>query len=150
MVHKKCSKCGLAKPVVEFYQRRKGLRSGEFYERCKNCFKERGRKYYHENHDRQLYLAKLRKQKYIEERKKWLEKLKNQPCSDCGKIFPPWVMDFDHGDGELKVASISWLAIHNTSNFETIQREIDKCDLVCANCHRQRTHERLVKRNLPR
>lgn len=54
-------------------------------------------------------------------------------------------MDFDHRDGEIKVRSISWMAYHDTSNFEKIKREIKKCDLVCANCHRQRTHDRLVK-----
>ncbi|MDD5147313.1 MAG: hypothetical protein PHV63_02045 [Candidatus Daviesbacteria bacterium] len=107
--------------------------------------RKRGRSYYYDNHDRQLCLAKLRKQRYIEERKIWLNEIKNKPCADCGKIYPPWVMDFDHRDGELKVGSISFLAIHNTSNFEKIKNEMEKCDLVCANCHRQRTHVRLSK-----
>lgn len=143
MENKKCPKCNRLKKLSEFYQRKKH-RTGEYYEKCKNCMKERGRKYYHDNHERQLRLAKLRKQRYIEERKVWLTKVKNKPCTDCGKIYPPWVMDFDHKEGSLKIGSISYLAIHDTSNFEKLKIEIEKCELVCSNCHRQRTHNRLT------
>lgn len=141
---KKCSKCGFSKALSEFYQRKKH-RTGEYYERCKECFKQRGRIYYHQNHERQLYLAKLRKKRYIQEREKWLSVIKDKPCIDCGTKYPPYVMDFDHKDGETKVASISWLARRNTSSFFKIKQEIEKCDLVCANCHRQRTHDRILK-----
>lgn len=107
--------------------------------------KLRGRNYYHQNHERQLKLAKLRKKRYIQEREKWLEVIKDQPCVDCGVKYPPYVMDFDHKEGELKIASVSYLARRNTSSFEKIKAEIEKCDLVCANCHRQRTHDRILK-----
>ncbi len=136
--------CGEVKSVSEFYQRRKH-RSGEYYEKCKDCSKTRGRNYYHQNHERQLRLALLRKDRYKEERRKWLEKIKDRPCIDCGVKYPPYIMDFDHKDGVVKIASISWLALHNTSNLEVIKLEIAKCELVCANCHRQRTHDRLKK-----
>ncbi len=145
MVRRKCTNCGQKKNIKKFYQRKRGERAGKYYEICKECYKIRGRAYYFKNHDRQLSLAKLRKRKYIGERKIWLEKVKNRPCVDCGKIYSPWVMDFDHKDGGKKGASISWLAIHNTSNIEKIEKEIAKCDLVCANCHRERTHQRLQK-----
>ena len=139
---KECSVCNKVKPYSEFYQRRT-YRAGEYYEQCKQCFKERGRTYYHKNHQRQLELALLRKKKYREQRKLWLEKLKDRPCADCGVKYPPYVMDFDHRDAEIKVASISWLTLHNTSNLEKIKLEMEKCDLVCSNCHRIRTHNRL-------
>lgn len=142
MSGKKCSKCGVLKELSEFYRRKKH-RAGEYYERCKDCFKARGRTYYHQNHERQLSLALLRKKKYREERRVWLEKLKDRPCMDCGVKYPPYVMDFDHKDGQVKIASISWLALHNTSNLEKIKLEIEKCDLVCSNCHRVRTYNRL-------
>lgn len=67
---------------------------------------------------------------------------------DCGEIYPPWVMDFDHRDGEVKIRSISYMAIGNTSSFAKIKQEIAKCDLVCANCHRQRTYSRILKQKL--
>lgn len=144
MDSKKCSSCGLLKSLSDFYQRKKHRR-GEYYERCKECFKERGRSYYHHNHERQLYLAKLRKKRYIQERENWLNFIKDQPCADCGIKYPPFVMDFDHKDGYAKIGSVSWLAKHNTSSFEKIKKEIEKCDLVCANCHRIRTHARILK-----
>ncbi len=142
---KQCSKCGLRKLLKEFYKRKSGLRVGEYYESCKDCYKSRGRNYYHQNREKQLDLAKKRKLRYIEERKKFLEKIKNKACSDCGEKYPAWVMDFDHRDGQIKVSSVSKLAFRKISSFEKIKEEIEKCDLVCANCHRQRTYKRLQK-----
>src|ERR1700693_6361516 len=132
-----CSKCSISKELNEFYQR-KIHRSGEYYEKCKECMKTRGRSYYYKNHKRQLALALLRKRRYIEDRKKFIENFKkDKVCIDCGKIYPPWIMDFDHREGSTKIRSISWMILHDTSNFEKIKLEITKCDLVCANCHRQ-------------
>lgn len=142
---KKCLKCGLAKPLEEFYKRKTGQRAGEYYEKCIECYKSRGRDYYHKNRERQLQLAKNRKQKYTEERKEYLAEIKNKPCMDCGKIYPPWVMDFDHRDAKLKIGSVSYLAFRKMLKFDKIREEIEKCDLVCANCHRERTYQRLQK-----
>ena len=62
------------------------------------------------------------------------------PCADCGTVFPPVCMDFDHiGDDKYKSVASMVGAGHS---IETIQKEIDKCELVCANCHRLRTHNR--------
>jgi hypothetical protein len=47
-------------------------------------------------------------------------------------------MDFDHRPGEIKVREISMF----TAGFAALKREIAKCDLVCANCHRLRTSRR--------
>jgi len=142
---KKCTKCGLRKQLKSYYQRKIGLRSGEYYEKCKDCYKIRGRKYYHNNRERQLGLAKKRKLKYIEERKFFLEKIKNKPCLDCGRRYPSWVMDFDHRIGQKKTASISFFTFRKLANFDKIREEIAKCDLICSNCHRDRTYKRLQK-----
>ncbi len=142
---KKCSKCGLEKPLRKFYKRKSGSRAGEYYEKCSECYKSRGRNYYHQNRNRQLTLAKKRRKKYIEERKELLTKIKNKPCFDCAKIYPPWVMDFDHRDGKTKIGSVSSLTFRKLLNFAKIKEEIEKCDLICANCHRDRTYKRLQK-----
>lgn len=140
-----CSKCGLTKQLSEFYKRKKH-RAGEYYEKCIQCMKVRGIVYYHQNHERQLKLALLRKKRYKEERIKFIEEFKrDKPCKDCGVIFQPWVMDFDHLEGKEKIKSISSMVYHDTSNFKKIVNEIKKCDLVCANCHRQRTYDRIQK-----
>lgn len=63
-------------------------------------------------------------------------------CKDCGENYPYWMMDFDHlGDKEFNIGQFSTA----TESIENIKREIEKCDVVCANCHRNRTHLRLVK-----
>lgn len=142
---KKCSKCGSRKQLKDYYKRKTGLRAGEYYEKCKDCYKIRGRSYYHQNRERQLGLAKKRKQKYIEERKNFLGKIKNKPCFDCGKKYPTWIMDFDHRNGRDKIESVSFLTFRKLVKFDKIREEMAKCDLVCANCHRDRTYKRLQK-----
>jgi hypothetical protein len=50
-------------------------------------------------------------------------------------------MDWDHRPGEEKVFQLS----HGEKySWEQLQTEIAKCDLICANCHRIRTRERLI------
>ena len=142
---KRCSKCGLHRQLKDFYKRKSGLRAGEYYEKCKDCYKDRGRRYYQDNSERQLELAKRRKLKYIEERKKFLGEIKDKPCFDCGKKYPTWIMDFDHRDGRGKIGSVSFLTFRKLVKFDKIREEIEKCDLVCANCHRDRTYKRLQK-----
>lgn len=60
------------------------------------------------------------------------------PCTDCGISYPPYVMQFDHiVDG--KRGNVADMARSGFS-LENLQSEIDKCELVCANCHAERTH----------
>lgn len=59
------------------------------------------------------------------------------PCSDCGKWYPHYVMDFDHLPGTEKVGDIATLI--QRSSRKKVLEEIAKCELVCANCHRERT-----------
>lgn len=63
------------------------------------------------------------------------------PCQDCGKKYPHPVMEFDHVRGE-KVSNVGDILNRNHSRAQ-MWTEIDKCDLVCANCHRLRTHSRM-------
>lgn len=66
---------------------------------------------------------------------------KDMPCADCGQSFPHYVMDFDHVRG-VKVNSVSQMTRSNRYTLEQIADEIAKCEVVCANCHRVRTHGR--------
>ncbi len=59
------------------------------------------------------------------------------PCKDCGRIFHPVVMDFDH-IGTDKKFNIS----RGVGTWRSIIAEMAKCELVCANCHRMRTFNR--------
>lgn len=95
------------------------------------------RKHYSENpeyyYERKLK-RRLRNQEYV-------NALKNNPCTDCGNTFHFVAMDFDHRDKKEKHKSISRMVNEGISVLG-IQKEIDKCDLVCANCHRVRTYLR--------
>ena len=77
--------------------------------------------------------------RYYEARCKLLIELKSKPCTDCHLTFPSYVMDFDHVRGE-KLFGIAH-GMHNHT-LDRVLVEIAKCDLVCANCHRIRTHTR--------
>lgn len=59
---------------------------------------------------------------------------------DCGIKYPHYVMDFDHRDRKLKLASINRMINFHSYSKDKILEEIEKCDLVCANCHRIRTY----------
>lgn len=72
----------------------------------------------------------------------FLYELKNRPCMDCGRSFPPYVMQFDHARG-VKVFTIGQQA---KRSLVALAREVAKCDVVCANCHFIRTHERTQKK----
>ena len=74
--------------------------------------------------------------------KVFINSLKNSACVDCGMFYPPYVMDFDHREGTDKCFDVS---NPKTSNRNKILLEVQKCDLVCANCHRTRTYQRLEK-----
>lgn len=71
----------------------------------------------------------------------WLHNLKeSSPCSDCKVYYPYYVMQFDHVR-DAKEINIS-MAINRDWTQNRIQQELDKCELVCANCHAKRTHMR--------
>jgi len=91
--------------------------------------------------------ARIRQMERREERKQELRaQYEGKPCMDCGSVFPFECMDFDHVRGEKKFL----LSKHMNHSKEAVNAELEKCDLVCSNCHRVRTHSRLdVRRSLP-
>lgn len=139
---KKCSNCLQELKLEDFYVRKSGLRSGQFYEKCKECMKSRGRNYYQANRDRQLKLALNRRHRSYLEKRRFLIKYKNRKCADCGIKYPFYVMDLDHRDFRSKVNNVSSMFTHNWS-LDKIKTEVKKCDVVCANCHRIRTYNKL-------
>jgi hypothetical protein len=77
----------------------------------------------------------------------YVNEQKSKPCMDCGGLFPPECMDFDHRPEEKKSFGISSFVARGGS-LDLVALEIAKCDLVCANCHRVRTRRRAF-RDLP-
>jgi len=60
-------------------------------------------------------------------------------CLDCTRKYPPFMFDFDHRDSATKVMALSQ---SRTRSLKKLRDEAKKCDLVCSNCHRLRTHKR--------
>ena len=66
----------------------------------------------------------------------------NSPCTDCGLHYPHYVMQYDHLDN--KVLDVSRM-VQDGYSIATIDKEIAKCELVCANCHCVRTWNRRLE-----
>jgi hypothetical protein len=78
-----------------------------------------------------------------EERKEWLidQKVARFACMDCHKKVErdnTFVFDYDHRDPDQKTKAISEM-LHQWTT-DRLLHEMDKCDLICANCHRVRTN----------
>jgi hypothetical protein len=86
----------------------------------------------------QYYKDKAKKR--VDELREWTRKQKNAPCTDCGESYPPYVMDFDHRDPSQKSFNLGTGAL--VYSRAKVEAEIAKCDLVCSNCHRERTYQR--------
>ncbi len=133
-LEKICPKCKLSKALAEFHWRNKAKGTRQVW--CKPCAIGARVNHYKKN--------KPRYHTYnIERRRDLLTKvysyLEGKSCQDCPESNPI-VLEFDHVRG-VKLAGVTVLANRNSS-WEKIQKEIQKCEVVCANCHRKRTAER--------
>lgn len=102
--------------------------------------KEEARRYQREYAKRNSKSLLEKKRARRIEQREFIDAAKSKPCADCGVQYDPWIMDFDHVRGEKRV-NLADMAKRSYS-WASIREEIEKCDVVCANCHRQRTHVR--------
>lgn len=101
-----------------------------------------GRAWYAANKEKTVARARANSQRYRARNKKYVDDLRSAtPCTDCGNSYPPYVMDFDHLDGEEKFRNVADM-VGRAVSLELLQLEIAKCEIVCANCHRERTYQR--------
>ena len=110
----------------------KKVTGGSQYKRYGKTHYERNKKSYQERRR----IIKKRNKDFINNIKK------HDACTDCA-AFDPRVLEFDHLPGRGKVMEVS-LMVDRGWSIENIKKEIDKCEIVCANCHRIRTLERLA------
>ncbi len=132
-----CCDCKRDLPLSEFYTYKRKNRE-TIYARCKSCQRAKLRSAYPK--DKKTRERRAARQKAYD----FVAEIKNQPCTDCGELYPPYVMDFDHVQGK-KIKSIAYMT--GRYSLQQIKDEIAKCELVCSNCHRVRTHKR--KNNIP-
>ena len=119
-----CHRCKVEQPIDQFYveaEARGAARRGKKHMKpCRQCQRE-----YHQQRraPRQAYVDKVKTE---------------SGCMDCG-LHPDHlqVLEFDHRPDEDKKFHISDGMI--SGSMEDLIAEINKCDVVCANCHRVRT-----------
>jgi hypothetical protein len=112
---------------------------------CGFCGFSIGRYHLYSQKQRAEVVAGNRSWRLGEKRRRfeYVQRLKVEArCPDCGGKFHSVAMDFDHVSG-AKVQHISRMVSqpHHYS-WDALLAEIAKCEIVCANCHRVRTHER--------
>ena len=86
-------------------------------------------------------LYKAQKRHRAKVRKNLFEYLSNKQCLDCGED-DPIVLDFDHKNRLLKFKTINKMLSGHYS-WASVLKEIGKCDIRCANCHRRKTYYQL-------
>lgn len=131
---KTCPKCKKTKPLDEFSvsKSRKDGRAST----CKLCKREMDRDYYGRNAEKFL---ERNKATIIANKVRIVEYLKKHPCVDCGEK-DILVLEFDHREGNPKKRVTELVC--QASTWNTILKEIEKCDVRCANCHARITRKR--------
>lgn len=69
-------------------------------------------------------------------RKKRLVEMRGGCCELCGYDRCIEALEFHHRDSSTKEFVING-SILAAKKWETILAEVDKCDMICANCHRE-------------
>ncbi len=103
-----CKKCLIEKDKSEFYSRAKRKNSY-----CKTCFNE--------------YCVNRWRQRKID-----AVNHKGGKCIHCGYSKNHSALDFHHRDPDEK--DVEWTKLRLRS-WASILKELEKCDLVCRNCH---------------
>lgn len=77
--------------------------------------------------------------------KTWALEYKGGKCEKCGYATSASALEFHHIDPSCKDFNISDSNL--TLNWQSIKQELDKCILVCANCHRE-IHEEQINSSI--
>ncbi len=132
---KKCDHCKLPKEDTEFNWKYKPL--GVRHNTCRECMSIHQKKYFSGNaHDKHLANVKVRKEAARKVARDYvIDYLLTHPCIRCGERDIR-VLEFHHiGDKDMAVAYM----VSAGYSIERIQAELDKCEVLCANCHRKLT-----------
>jgi hypothetical protein len=125
---KKCSTCKTLKSHADFNKKRSTKDGLERY--CKECHKERNKKHYVKHKQRYVDTAVKAR---LARKRWWFEFKSTLCCTKCGENRP-WCLDFHHTDPTIKESSLS-LMVSNSSSKERLMKEIEKCIVLCKNCH---------------
>lgn len=135
---KVCSRCGEERDAEKDFSWR-DKKQGKRQVRCKYCQSELSKQHYRDN--KQVYNERVRisKAKMLKVNMSHISSyLSIHPCVDCGQADIR-LLEFDHINGQ-KLRGIANLLTWGF-NWPTIEAEIAKCEVRCANCHRIKTIE---------
>lgn len=127
-----CNKCLTTKPIEEFPWKQKSKGTRQYH--CQECARAHSREWYNKN--KQAHVANVRtyNKKSVDAYKEYISSL-NLKCAHCGETHEA-VLDFHHVDPGTKEYTVSYLSGKGFS-LDKIKKEIDKCIVLCSNCHRK-------------
>lgn len=130
MSKKVCCRCKEEKEEEDFTFKNKSQNIRN--KTCKKCFIEIRKNWYNKNKLKVIQKINSNKNK----NKLWFEDYKKKlVCSNCGENHIA-CLDFHHLDPNKKELSITAIA-RNTYSIKRIMEEINKCIVLCSNCHRK-------------
>lgn len=136
-----CRRCDKAKPIAEFAFRSRA--SGKRHRICRPCQRTLQKQWYERSREKHIRSARRnrrrrRRNAHVARQRVW-SFLAGHPCVDCGETDPE-VLEFDHQiDKRAEIGAL----VRSGASWERVQREIAKCEVRCANCHRRRTSRNL-------
>lgn len=131
---KTCTRCGFAKALDQFPPRRRGKPRLQTW--CRACFATNNARYYREHLVAQkTRLLRNTSTRRRENQQNLVAYLQDHPCVDCGE-GDVVVLEFDHIGP--KFANVSAM-MSGSRSWQAIKREVDQCEVRCANCHRVKT-----------
>lgn len=110
---KQCTHCQRILALDQFYKR--SSRTSGLHSLCKEC-------------------DDVRSKERINKTKKQCIEYKGGCCIKCGYNKCIFALDFHHKDPTQKKFNISK---YRKNSFQSLKSELDKCDLLCSNCHRE-------------
>jgi len=127
--YRECIKCGFPGVDEEFKRDYKYKDRLVYTNTCLLCVRKFNAEFRQQN--RELYndRARLRRN----ERKLRAIEYKGGKCAHCSGIFHQAAFDFHHLDSTEKDKDPGLMMSHSD---ESLFAELDKCILLCANCHR--------------
>jgi len=137
---KTCNKCNTEKPENEFAFKNKS--KGKLNAYCKECHKNYSKQHYKDNLDYYNKKSKKSTAIIIANNSELINSYKSKGCKYCPEN-DPCCLDFHHVDSKSKEFDIG----KGKRNFSVkkIENEIQKCEVLCSNCHRKLHAGRLTK-----
>lgn len=128
---KKCSKCKRELPLENF--RWKNKSEGKKHSQCKECQRAQEKLHYQESISRRESVRNTTNCQKADNIR-LVEKAKASGCIKCGEKRS-YVLDFHHRESSTKIDTINHMI--KSASVDTILNELKKCDVLCANCHRE-------------